>query len=152
MGLLVVITILVVLVAAQVVRSIMNPVVTVVDDRRSARPYAELDADVARLLGGTRGYDLRMVLPGTYTLSYRRTPGWALLLGLVTFPIGILIILLSRETFVLTFAVTATEAGSRVTVVGRAHEKVALAVGAAIERRLAEPMTATGPRPGNTSG
>jgi hypothetical protein len=149
MGMFVVLTILAVLIALPVVRSIMNPIVTVVDDRTSSRPYAEVDADIARLLGSTRGYDLRMMLPGTYTLSYRRTPGWALLLGVVTFPVGILIILLARETFVLTFSVTATEAGTRVTVVGRAHEKVALAVGAAIERRLGEPLAASAPRPGD---
>jgi hypothetical protein len=139
---------LVLLIALAVVRSVMNPAVNVVDDQMSQRPYSEVDADVARLLGGTRGYDVRMVLPGTYTLSYRRTPAWALVLGVVTFPIGILIILLSRETFVLTFSVTATEAGTRVTVVGRAHEKVALAVGAAIERRLVTPL-ASSPQPGN---
>jgi len=144
MGMLVVLAILAVLVTVPIVRAIMNPIVTVVDDRTSARPYAELDADVARLLGSTRGYDLRMVLPGTYTLSYRRTPGWALVLGVLTFPIGILVFFLARETFVLTFSVTALEAGSRVTVVGRAHEKVALAVGAAIERRLGEPLAVRG--------
>jgi hypothetical protein len=144
MAVFVVLTILAVLIALAVVRAIMNPIVTVVDDRTSVRPYSELDADVARLLGSTRGYDLRMVLPGTYTLSYRRTPWWALVLGVVTFPIGILIIFLARETFVLTFSITALGAGSRVTVVGRAHEKVALAVGTAIERRLGEPLMARG--------
>jgi hypothetical protein len=65
-------------------------------------------------------------------------------LGVVTFPIGILIIFLAWETFVLTFSVTSLGAGSRVTVVGRAHEKVALAVGTAIERRLGEPLMARG--------
>lgn len=145
MGLVVVAAIFLALIAVPVVRSFNNPVVTVADVTTSARPYDDVDADVARLLGSSKGYELQMVLPGTYTLSYRRTPGWALVLGVVTFPLGILIMLLARETLTLTISVTAAERGTRVTVVGQANQKLARAIGAAIERRLEWSPTASEP-------
>jgi hypothetical protein len=77
-----------------------------------------------------------MLLPGTYTLSYRRTPGWALVLGVVTFPIGLLVIILSRETLTITVSVTSSGDSTRITVVGQANRDVALAIGAALDRRF----------------
>jgi hypothetical protein len=82
------------------------------------------------------------VVPGTYLMSYRRTPGWALVLGLLTFPLGVFVVLLCRETLTLTIAVTAGEAGTRVTMVGRAQANVVRAMGAALRRRL---VVATSP-------
>ncbi|MFZ2177735.1 MAG: hypothetical protein WAW17_27655, partial [Rhodococcus sp. (in: high G+C Gram-positive bacteria)] len=56
--------------------------------------YADADSEVAQILGATRRLEFRMVLPGTYTLSYRHYPGYALVLGILTFPLGLLLLLL----------------------------------------------------------
>lgn len=130
------VVLLLALVAVPIVLDIRNPVVSVVDDLTTTAPYAEVDAELMKLLGNSRGYDIQMMVPGTYTLSYRRSPGWALVLGLLTFPIGILIVLFAREKLTLTLSATATESGTRLLVIGRVHEKLALATGTAIQLRL----------------
>lgn len=137
MVLLVVLGIFFVLAAAAVVYAITNPVVNVADDLNTTTPYTEVDSELADLLGNTRGYDVQLMAPGTYALSYRRAPAWALVLGLLTFPVGILIVLLARERLTLTLSATATESGTRLLVFGRVHEKLARATGAAVQRRLA---------------
>ena len=136
MAFVMVLALVVALVAVPIVRSSLNPVVTVVDELHTTAAYDAVDAEVAQLLGSTRGYELRMLLPGTYTLSYRRTPGWALVLGVVTFPIGLLVIILSRETLTITVSVTSSGDSTRITVVGQANRDVALAIGAALDRRF----------------
>ena len=136
MALLVVLGILVVLVAIPVVRALSNPIVNVADELRTTQSYVEVDAEVAALLGRARGYDLRMAVPGTYSLSYRTTPAWALVLGVLTFPVGLLVIFLARETLTLTVSVTGLEPGARIVVVGRSHTKVAIAVGEALQKRF----------------
>ena len=132
----VVLGVLLVLVSLPVVYAFINPVLDVADELNTTAPHAEVDAVVTELLGNSRGYDIQMMASGTYTLSYRRSPAWALMLGLLTLPIGILIILFVRERLTLTFSATATESGTRLLVFGRAHEKLALTTGAALQRRL----------------
>jgi hypothetical protein len=136
MVLLVVLAIIFVLVALAVVYSITNPVVNVADDLTTASPYAEVDSALAQLLANTRGYEVQLMAPGTYALTYRRAPAWALVLGLLTFPLGILVVWLCRERLTLTFSATAVEAGTRLLVFGRVHQKLALATGTAIQHRL----------------
>jgi hypothetical protein len=143
MVLLVVLGIVFVLAAVPVVYAITNPVVNVADDLTTTTTYAEVDSELADLLCNTRGYDVQLIAPGTYALSYRRTPAWALVLGLLTLPLGILIVLLARERLTLTLSATPTESGTRLLVFGRVHEKLARATGAAVQRRLA-PATADG--------
>jgi hypothetical protein len=143
MGLAVGLGVLLVLVAIPMVRSITNPVVTVADHVTSATPYDDADVAVADLLQSARGYDLALLVPGTYQLCYRRTPAWAIALGILTFPIGILVFLLARETFTLTISLVRVEIGTRVTVVGKAHRNVAEGVGAGLQRRLAAAASVT---------
>jgi hypothetical protein len=137
MALVVVLGLLLILVTLPVVRAFTNPIVTVADDLDTTAPYADVDAALAKLVGGTRGYDVQMPVPGTYTLSHRRSPAWALVLGLVTFPAGILIIWLAREQLTLTLSATATDSGTRVLALGRVHRKLARTAGAAVTHRLA---------------
>lgn len=125
-----------VLLAIPVFRSITNPVVTVADHLSTGTSYDAADVAVADLLGTSRGYDLQLLVPGTYQLSYRRAPAWAIVLGVLTFPLGIAVIMLARETLTLTVSLAAVGTGTRVTVVGRAHKNVAEGVGAGLERRL----------------
>jgi hypothetical protein len=144
MALLLLLGVALVLVSLPVVFAILNPVVNVVDDLTTTALYVEVDSELAQLLGNSRGYDIQMMAPGTYTLSYRRTPTWALVLGLLTFPIGILIVLFAREKLTLTLSATATESGTRLLVFGRVHEKLALATGAGIQLRLERLRAGTG--------
>jgi len=144
MVLLIVLGVLLVLVSLPIVFDIINPVVNVADDLSTTAHYAEVDSEVAQLLGNSRGYDIEMLTPGTYTLSYGRFPTWALVLGLLTFPIGILIVWFARERLTLTFSATATESGTRLLVFGRAHQKLALVTGAELQLRLDELRAVTG--------
>ena len=124
------------LLAMPLVYAVVNPVVNVADDLATTAPYAKVDAALVELLGNTRGYELQVRAPGTFSLSYRRAPMWSLVLGLLTFPLGILIVLFARETLTLTFSATPTGTGTRVLVLGRAHQKLALATGTAVQVRL----------------
>jgi hypothetical protein len=136
MALLVLLGILLVLVALPITYAVTNPVVGVADDLTTTTPYVEVDSELATMLANTRGYEIQVLAAGTYALSYRRAPAWALVLGLLTFPFGILIILFSRERLTLTFSATAIGSGTRLLVFGRVHEKLARATGAAVQLRL----------------
>ena len=144
MVLLLLFAILMALVALPVVSAIRNPIVNVADDLKTTTPYAEVDSELAQLLGDTRGYEVQVVAPGTYALSYRRAPAWALVLGLLTFPIGILVVVFSREKLMLTFSATPIESGTRLLVFGRVHERFARATGTAIQVRLERLRAAAG--------
>jgi hypothetical protein len=133
MGLALALGALVVLLALPVVRAVTNPVVSVADHLTTAMPYDEADLAVVALLQSARGYDVALMAPGTYRLSYRRTPAWAIVLGILTFPLGIVLILLARETFTLTVSLVPAQAGTRVTVVGKAHRSVAEGVGEGLQ-------------------
>lgn len=132
----VVLGVLFVLACLPVVFEIINPVVNVVDELMTTAPFSAVDSELTRLLGDSRGYDIQMMAPGTYNLSYRRSPAWALVLGLITFPIGVLLLLFARETLTLTFSATPTESGTRLLVFGRAHRKLATACGTALQLRV----------------
>jgi len=128
-----------------VVRSVFgwftNPITNVADEFHTPVAYADADAEVARLLATARRADLQMVFPGTYTLSYRYSPGVAVPLAIITFPIGLLLLFLVQTKLVLTVSLVAGDAGVRVRVVGRAHKKFAEAIGRALQRHLARPST-----------
>jgi hypothetical protein len=132
------------LVALPVVSAIRNPIVNVADDLSTTTPYTEVDSELAQLLGEARGYVVQLVAPGTYALSYRRAPAWALVVGLLTFPIGILIVVFSREKLTITFSATAIESGTRLLVFGRVHERLARATGTAVQARLEQLRPAAG--------
>jgi hypothetical protein len=75
MTLLLLFVVLLGLVALPVVAAIRNPIVNVADDLNTATPYAEVDSELAQLLGGTRGYDVQLVAPGTSWSSGVSTRG-----------------------------------------------------------------------------
>jgi hypothetical protein len=124
------------LLVSVIVRSFQNPIENVADELHSPLPFAEVDRRVAKVLDTTTRTGLRMVLPGTYTLSYRHTPGIAIVLGIMTFPIGLLMMFIMRRDLQLTISITSDGTGSLIRVVGRTHRKLAVTVGEAVSRNL----------------
>jgi hypothetical protein len=117
-----------------------NPVVEVADELSSVMPLDQVQALIDGALAVLPGAQVLAVLPGTRTLSYRHHPRYSVLLGILTLPIGLLVLLLVRETLQLTVSATAQEGSTRVLVAGRAHKKLAAALGDAL-RPLAAPRT-----------
>jgi hypothetical protein len=121
------------LLAVSVASYIGNPVLDVADELTTTLPAPEAESVVADVLTAVPYTERRSVLPGTWTVSYRHHPRYAVLLGILAFPVGLLVILFVRETLVLTVTITSDAGGSKVAVVGRAHQKLALALGDALK-------------------
>ena len=136
--LLALVALVVVLVLLAVAASVTNPVVDVADELSSSLSPEAVASAVGETLAALPRTQLRLVLPATWTVSYRRHPRYAVLLGILTLPIGLLVLLLVRETLQLTVSVTRDDDHTRVLVVGRAHQKLALALGARLGH-LTEP-------------
>ncbi|MGO4258027.1 hypothetical protein [Marmoricola sp. RAF53] len=114
-----------------------NAVTDVADEIVFDVQYAEVDAAMADLLGTARRVQLRMVLPGTYTVTYKRTPGWAIVVAIFGFPVGLLALFLGTVRYQLVLSVTPEGGATRVRVVGRVHRKFAEAIGKALWARFA---------------
>lgn len=113
-----------------------NPVSNVADEISSPLPVAAVESLVTSLLTSSPKVDVAMPFPGTYTLSYRTTPLFAIFLAIFAFPIGLLALWFVHEKQSLTVSITSEGDGSRVRVVGRAHKKLALALGDALRIQL----------------
>lgn len=107
-----------------------DPVVTV-DDQMSidGMSPAELDRRVFGRLGAVLRSQMGQVFPGHVTLTSSSIPGWAVLVGLLTFPVGLLLLLLIRQQLSLHVRVLPDGRGSLVQVAGKARKSVALEVG-----------------------
>ncbi|WP_370288654.1 hypothetical protein [Nocardioides sp.] len=107
-----------------------DPVVTV-DDEMSidGMSPAELDRRVFGRLGAVRRSQMGQVFPGHVALTSSSIPGWAILVGLLTFPVGLLLLLLIRQQLSLHVRVLPDGRGSLVQVAGKARKSVALEVG-----------------------
>ncbi len=120
-----------------------NPVSSVADELVTSAGFADVDAEVAKLLATVRRAELRMAMPGVYSISYKRTPGWAVLLAVLTFPIGLLFLFVAANRYELAISVTADGDRTRIRVFGRVHRKFAEAIGAALDRRFTQGYTRT---------
>lgn len=136
---LLVLAVFVYLVFANVRRAIRNPIVKVVDEFVSPQSLPVAESEVARLLGGAKKVDARLVGPGVYELSYRNYPLWTVLIAVVAFPIGLLALLLGREKLSLVVSLTASGGGTHVRVLGRVHRELATASGRALQVSLGNP-------------
>jgi hypothetical protein len=123
-------------IATSVALTSTNPVVDVADEMTAAMSPAEAEALVDRALAVIPAAQVSRVLPGTWTLSYRRHPRYSVVLGLLALPVGLLVLLFVRETLVLTVSVVPDETGTQVLVVGRAHRQLAAALGEALQPLL----------------
>ena len=99
-------------------------------------PEAEVNSEVAVLLGTARRVEFRMTGQGGYQLAYTSYPGWSIALGVVLFPIGLLFVYLARERLTLNVTVTPDGDGTRLRVFGRVHKKLAESTGRALQIQL----------------
>ncbi len=123
------------IVAVLVVRS-TNPLTNVADELLTPLPAPEVESLVVPVLTLSSKLQVELVLPGTYTVSYRTTPTIAWVIAVVTFPIGLLALWFVREKQTLTVSITVAGDQTRVRVFGRAHQKYALALGSALQLEL----------------
>jgi len=126
---LVVIAVVLVVIAMSVAASWDNPVVEVADEMTTTMSVAQAESLIGEALAVVPRVQVCTVLPGTRTVSYRHHPRYAVALGILTLPVGLLVLLLVRETLLLTVSVTRDAGSTRVLVVGRAHKKPAVALG-----------------------
>jgi hypothetical protein len=124
------------LAVAAIIRGIRTEITWVADELTTTLSMAEVESRVSTLLTNTRRVTRRKVLPGTYTLSYRHYPAVAILLALLTFPLGPLLLLLLRNTYQLVISITDDGDRTRVRVVGRIHRRFATSVRENLRRRL----------------
>lgn len=113
-----------------------NPLTHVADELCTPVPAADVESMIGPLLALSPKAAVEKVLPGTYTLTYRTTPVLAWVLAVVTFPIGLLALWFLRESHRLTVSISADDGQTRVRVFGRAHRKLALALGSALQLEL----------------
>jgi hypothetical protein len=97
-------------------------------------PPQELDDEVVAAFAHAPGGRLRRAGPDGWTRSVSRTPAWAIVVGLLTLPLGVLLLLLVREHADLHLRVRAEGAGSRLRAVGRARSGDVEALGSSMDR------------------
>jgi hypothetical protein len=114
-----------------------NPVVDVADEMTTPMSSVEAEARIGEALAVVPGVTVRQVLPGTRTIVYRHPPRYSVLLGILTLPLGLLVLLFVRETLLLTVSVARVEGGTRILVAGRAHRKLSSALGEALQSLVA---------------
>ena len=85
-------------------------------------------------LGSIPSSQLTSATPGQVTITSSWTPTWAVFVGILTIPIGLLLLLLVRQTLTLHVRFLNHEGGTLVQVAGKARKKVALAVGEAFNQ------------------
>ncbi|GAA3834683.1 hypothetical protein [Nocardioides panacisoli] len=121
---------LVLLVVLLVLVSVSSVVVTVNDEETLPLDQATVERLAFGRLGSISGVTMTQVFPGQVSLVSRWLPGWALLVGLLTFPVGLLVLFLVRNEAVLHVRfLDDGETATTVQVAGRARKRVALDVG-----------------------
>jgi hypothetical protein len=85
---------------------------------------AELDKPVHGLLGRTRSSELTHTGTGTFVLVVRRTPPWVWIPALLTFPLGLLLLVLIKRSEALLVVLSDVEAGTEVRIIGRTKQSV----------------------------
>ena len=109
-------------------------VVSVNDETRL--PLGRADAERLSFgpLGSVPGSQMTQAGPGQVTLTSSWIPTWAFLIGILAFPLGLLLLLLVRESLLLHVRYLDVTGGTLVQVAGRTRRKTALEVGRIMER------------------
>ena len=92
---------------------------------------ADLDAPLLRLLDNLPASRVSVSGPGSWMLTVTRAHGWAVVLAVVLFPLGLLF-LLAREHADLHVSVTPHGEGAEVRVLGTTRRSLAEAIGEAV--------------------
>lgn len=82
-------------------------------------PAEDVERVVTDSLAAVPRTTLRAQGPGAWVYSVERAPGWAIFFGILTFPFGLLLILLVKERADLHIWVEPVPEGCRVRIVGR---------------------------------
>jgi len=84
---------------------------------------AELKRPVRGLLAASGGSELTFT-GGSFVLVVRRIPGWAILAGLLTLPLGLILLFLVRRSETLLVVLSDVDGGAEVRVLGRTKQSV----------------------------
>lgn len=110
-------------------------VVTVNDSVRLPERHSTVERDAFGPLGSIPGATMNQTMSGQVTLTSQWAPTWTFVVGILAFPVGLLLVLLIRQDLTLNIRFVEDGDGTLVQVAGRARKKVALLVGEAIERQ-----------------
>lgn len=106
-----------------------SSVVTVNDDMILASLPNEVERRAFGALGSVPGATMGQVFPGQLTLTSKWTPSWVVVVAILSFPLGLLLLLLVRQDLVLHVRFTESTEGTLAQVAGKSRRKVAIAVG-----------------------
>lgn len=129
MEIVIVLVFILLVVAVIVAASRSSSVVTVNDQVELPLDLATVERDAFGPLGAVRGASMSQSLPGQVTLTTSFIPTWAVLLGILAFPIGLLLLFLIRRELTLHVRYVEQGGGTLVQVAGKTRKNVALAVG-----------------------
>lgn len=133
------IAVLVLLISALVVLALLvagsrrKSVVTVNDQLAIALPRGQVEQFAFGPISSIPGAAVTQAVPGQTTLVTKWTPTWAVVVGILAFPLGLLLLLLIRQDLVLHVRFVDSSGGTLVQVAGRSRRRTALAVGEALE-------------------
>lgn len=111
-----------------------SQVVVVNDDVVIAASQAEVERQSFGMLGSIPGATMTQSMPGQVVVTAKWTPSWVIVVAILSFPLGLLLLLLVRQDLVLNVRFAETSGGTLVQVTGKSRRKVAIAVGAAFDR------------------
>ena len=107
-----------------------SAVVPVNDEQALPRDLATVERVAFGSLGSIPGVTMSQMFPGQFSLVSKWLPGWALVVGLLTLPLGLLVLLLARNEATMHVRLLGDgESATTVQVAGRARKRVALRVG-----------------------
>lgn len=113
-----------------------SQVVTVNDQTRQHADQAQVERHAFGALGTIPKAALTQAVPGQMTLVSKWTPTWAVVVGILAFPVGLLLLLLIRQELTLHVRFNQEADGStHVHVSGKTLKRVAEAVGRALSEQ-----------------
>lgn len=110
-----------------------SQVVTVNDSMSLPERRSTVERGAFGSLGSIPGAVMSQTMPGQVTLTSKWAPTWTVVLGILAFPVGLLLVLLIRQDLTLNIRFVEDGDGTLVQVAGRARKKVALLVGETFE-------------------
>jgi hypothetical protein len=126
--------ILVVLVALMALAARGAAPVTVNDETLIPVAPAELEGRAVRGLRSIPRATVTQPFPSQFLVCSKRIPPWAIVVGLLTLPFGLILLLLVRSRMVLLVRLDDDGGSTRVRAAGQARTDVALAVGHTVTR------------------
>lgn len=129
-GSIAVVATLVLLAVLIVIASAGSAIVTVSDEVTVPQDQDTVERLAFGALGSIPGVTMTQMFPGQLGLASKWLPGWALLVGLLTLPLGLLVLFLVRSEAILYIRFLSDgDTTTTVQVAGRARKRVALRVG-----------------------